>query len=156
MRFWVVLLVMANLLLRGAAVPHVHSIHADPDDDSARPHVHLSGGSPHRSHAHGHHSHGRHGHKHRHESAARGALIGSTAAPAPAHDDDAVYLDDDGLIRATAERRSTSRAGVEWLADSAGNAASATSLLVTPLRRVRPPGDVSPANRSLFPHVLRV
>lgn len=79
-------LLLIPLFVLGQVLPHSHagSGVVEPDDHSARPHVHLS---------HSHHEHGD-GHEHGHEhDTVVSSLDGFTATPHSAnHDHDAVYF----------------------------------------------------------------
>lgn len=150
MRLLPLILVIANLLLRGVAVPHVHA-NDDADDHGGRPHVHLASHEHRHSHAHDHH----HGQRHVHhdKNSEHGA---PSSTPTPEHDDDAVYVSDDTLIVASLDRPRATHALGHWLASSPCQAFSPPSSAALRPSLVRPPGDGAVTIRTLLPHVLRV
>lgn len=150
MRLLPLILVIANLLLRGVAMPHAHA-HDDASEHGGRPHVHLASHEHRHSHAHDHHHGQRHVHidkKSEHECPA--------STPTPEHDDDAVYVSDDNLLVASAGWPSFTRALGHWLTSSPFQAISPPSSAAPRPRLVRPPGDGAVTIRTLLPHVLRV
>jgi len=161
MRLFLVLLVHAHLLLRGAAMPHAHESLAEAPGHSNRAHVHVSGHDHRHPHAHGHHRDGnsvQRSHRHSHDDEATDHLASGTPVhePSPDHDRDAVYLDDDGPILVTGGPTSPRHATACWLALPAFNAEITAPVLRPQPCHVRPPGDGVPAIHTLLPHVLRV
>lgn len=152
MRLFCLVLLVANLLLRGAAVPCPEATSAEPSAHCHRPHVHVAGGQHRHARAHNPGSAVARCDDASDHAEADGASRGSS----PHHDRDAVYLDDDGLILATDGRTSPARPAADWLAipASCGNPAAAP---VWPQpRRIRSPGDGTATIRALLPHLLRV
>lgn len=147
MRASLVLLMLAQLLLRAAAVPHMPAAQAGTPCDSARPHVHVNGhGQDHsRSHAHDHH------HSRRVQ---RGSPEVPSEAPASDHDGLTIYLDA-GLILPGVERP-TAPTTLDWLVLPVCCAAITTPAHGPQPHHPRPPGDASFATCTFFPHVLRV
>lgn len=149
MRLLPLILVIANLLLRGVAVPHIHD-HDDAADHASRPHVHMA--SHEHSHSHGHDHH--HGRRHvHHDRESEHAFPPST--PTPDHDDDAVYVAVDTLTVSACGPKVTHAVG-HWLAIAPRQVFSPPSSADPKPRRVRPPGDGAVTIRTLLPHVLRV
>jgi hypothetical protein len=157
MRLLTAILVIVQLLLRGVAVPHVHAAESDVPGHTIRPHVHLAGHAGHHADTHHHHHDGRrHGHAHdtMHTEDAENGLAG--AAPAPDHDDDAVYVSDDTVMLMPSGRSSPTDTAVQWLAvPILGVSVSPPAVEMRP-RRVRPPGEGAATIHTLLPHVLRV
>ena len=100
MKFVAVIVVVVQLIARGASVPHchVHPTHPEHSDHDSRPHFHLNG---HTHPAHDGHKH--HAHPHHHHEQTSG-LDSADAAPAdlpsphsPDHDEDSVYVNNDPL-----------------------------------------------------------
>jgi hypothetical protein len=154
-------LVIANLLLRGVAVPHAHAASADVADHAVRPHVHLSGPADRHAPSHTRHQEGHgHGHSHRHvhhdiaHDHARAEHHDST--PGPEHDDDAVYVADDTVIFVSVARSLLTHVVPCWLMPPPPWFFVAPSAVAPPPRHVRPPGDDAATIHTLFPHVLRV
>lgn len=146
MRLLPLILVIANLLFRGVAVPHVH-VHDDAGEHAGRPHVHLA------NHSHPHdHGHGRR-HVH-HDNESEHASPSST--PTPGHDDDAVYGPDDTLIVNSAGWPKVTPAIGHRLAIAPRHGSLPPSNAAPRPGLVRPPGNGAVLISTLLPHVLRV
>jgi hypothetical protein len=161
MRLLPVILVIANLLLRGVAVPHVHAASADPADHAVRPHVHLAGHADRHAPTHVHHRAGHgHGHGHRHvhrDTAPEHARADHhDSTPVPEHDDDAVYVDEDTVIFVSAGRSLLTHVIAGWFMPPPHGFVVSLSAIAPLPRHVRPPGDGAATIHTLLPHVLRV
>lgn len=143
MRVATALLLIVHLLLRAAAVPHVHAAHADVAGHAGWTHVHL----PEAAHDHEHHDHEHDG--------STNAAPGPHDEPAHEHDHGAIYLDGHAVMATAPGHTAPPDAVAEWLA------IPAQRMLTSPdaapgIRPVRPPGAGAPSFHTLLPHVLRV
>lgn len=156
MRLLLAILVIVQLFLRGAEVPHVHAAQSDVHGHANRPHVHLAGHGGHHARAHHHHDGREHGHAHdtMHAKHAETGLPGTM--PTPDHDDDAVYGSDDTVMLRSAVRPSPKATPTRWLALPVFGMFISPSVADMRLRRVRPPGDGAATIHTRLPHVLRV
>ena len=144
MRLLLAILVIVQLLLRGAEVPHVHAAQSDVPGHASRPHVHLAEHGGHHAHAH-HYHHDSRGHGHAHDT-----------MPTPDHDDDAIYVSDDTVMLISAVRPLPTATATRWLALPVFGMFISSSVADMRHRRVRPPGDGDVTIHTLLPHVLRV
>jgi len=130
MKLALALLVFADLLLRGAAVPHAHAPDAADHDHSVRPHLHVTWDVNDHEHSHDH--------------------------SAPAHDHTAIYLDGGAMMFSSPDQAAVAHSEGAWVtpavecpciipADVSGKATAA-----------RPPGDRAATTHDLLPHVLRI
>lgn len=117
-----VIVVVVQLIARGASVPHCH-VHPDqPEhpDHGSRPHFHLKAHKGHSHSAHNGPKHHAHAHPHHHHEQAPGqdsAEVDSAELPSPHsqdHDEDSVYVNDDPLTVATARSEFTQASDVTW------------------------------------------
>lgn len=152
---WLALpLVVAQLLLSGAAVPHCHgaAVTAGPNklasgqrSPSPRPHRHWAWGT--HAHADGGHAHG-------------ARPIDSPPEPEPSapgeHDFDAIALGDAFLVAAAGGSGHAPEITTAWITTPffAAPILSAEAGGLQPA--VRPPGDLVPPHHALLPHVLRI
>lgn len=160
MRLPLLLVVIVQLLLRGAAVPHTHGGDSDATCHATRPHVHLGASANHAArnldrHRQGLRSGTGHHHPQDHVAGERLSAASQDDGPSPGRDDDAVYLDD-GLVLTPGERASPMGMVTGSPASSAGVADIAPPLLRPRPCRLRPPGHGGTTILSLRPHVLRV
>lgn len=150
MKLAVALLVVADLLVRGAAVPHVHAPDAGDHARSLRPHVHVTWHTDDKGHSH-HESHDgltdghagqSHANHHRHD--------------APEQDDTVIYLDGGVMMFTAADQVTVVRSVVSWITPGmdapCGNRAAAACMPVAG----RPPGERTASIHDLLPHVLRI
>jgi len=118
MKFVAVIVVVVQLIARGASVPHCH-VHPDKpehSDHGSRPHFHLKGEKGH-SHS-AHNGHIQHAHHH-HEQApgqdtAEAAPADLPSPHSPDHDEDSVYVNDDPLTVAPERIELTQFSDISW------------------------------------------
>jgi hypothetical protein len=149
MRFAVALLVFADLLLRGAAVPHVHACDASGHDLSVRPHVHVDWHPTHHEH---------HGDEDRDQAVGgdKGHDVDAACAARPEHDDAVIYLDSETTIFTPPCRLVTADTSVVWFSAAASDSTGQVDM--NKAWQTLSGTSVDPADslHTFLPHVLRV
>ena len=134
---------VVELLLRGALVPHVHA-RAAACEHTARPHIHLH--QVQHSHHHPHHDHAHHhGTKRTVESSASCAQ----------HDKDAIYVNHDGLLVLTSRFQLPDQLQWPWSASTTEKHVADYLIFQVTARPAWPyPSRATP--RLLCPHLMRI
>jgi hypothetical protein len=161
MRFVIAILVIVQLLLRGAAVPHCHAHdgRTQSADHANRPHVHVPG----HSHSHAgdrHHSNQRHSHGHD-ESRREGHL---PATPLPIdpgsvpleHDQDTVYLVGETPTATVGRIQVPAPTDACWFSTNIDGGNQLRLPCLVPYRSAGPPGSRASTLQNLLPHLLRI
>ncbi len=131
------LLVILQLLLRGAAVPHEHEMPVGTTGHAHRAHAHFVWDSE--GHSHDHHDSDQADH--------------DLAFP---HDCDAVYVDVSPMMGTATLQGFVEDTAVEWGLRSDRNASVSPVLLAGRFVGRRPPGDAADPLHTFLPHVLRI
>lgn len=159
MRCLVVILLVVQMLMRGAAVSHAHDGHGEPDDHANRAHLHVFG--PSHSRVTGH-EHPASGHSHRHHEQPLNS--DSPEKPDPAdpsplssdHDQDAIYIGSEPLAAPLDRIQVPMPTDAEWIISDFGTGSDAIRLHLIDCRSVGPPDGSVCAPIELLPHLLRV
>ena len=161
MRFVAALLVVVQLVARGASVPHCHAHNGNPEhaDHASRPHVHVGGHS--HSHVAGHkHATHKHSHQHHEKHSNRGVPLKSPPTdPSPRtseHDDDSLYVSSDAIIVLLDRIQVPEPSYSEWQFSNVDASQTAAPLQLIECRAAGPPGEIAVTHFHLLPHLLRV
>jgi hypothetical protein len=131
MKLAVALLVFADLLLRGAAVPHAHAPDAADHAQSLRPHVHVTWDD-----------HEGEGRSHDHAS--------------PANDHAVIYLDGAVMMFIAADHANAAPSWIAWVTPAMECPFCPSADTTARSGADRPPGDGAATIHDLLPHVLRI
>jgi len=156
----ILLLFVAHLVIRAAAVPHIHDTsHGPTPDHGSRPHIHLGGHGHHHDHEHSDHDSGYHT-----PAVVQAPTVAGTSgdqiavtSPCCCHDDDAIDVSMIALAESPGWRRAWPGADSDTLLSL-----PALATVVRPAPdghrglSCRPPGDPGGIIHHLFPHVLRI
>ena len=157
-RSLMLLLFVANLMIRAVAVPHAHAAtHGQPGPDHGhRPHIHLGGPGHHHDRERAHHDHHDHGLPDLVLGGNNGDRVAATS-PGCCHDDDAIDVSMIALAGSPGWRRAWPGADSDTLLSL-----PALATVVRPAPdghrglSCQPPGDPGGIIHHFFPHVLRI